>query len=185
MPGTGSRGRSGCSLDPERRRRPSSTRSGGRPAALACRPERGVSRSEFIRQHLALVLEQCRERRSTGSFEAPSIERALVTFRAWRSPRSMTSFATSGGRWKCSCEIWHAAHSPTRRPTLDQLTSHGDRPRYSDLGLGLVDGSVVALAEGLGIRRVATRDARHFAAVRLGDGSPFELAVHPRDPDRS
>lgn len=70
-------------------------------------------------------------------------------------------------------------------PALDQLTSHGDRPRYSDLGLGLVDGSVVALAEGLGIRRVATRDARHFAAVRLGDGSPFELVVHPRDPDRS
>lgn len=57
--------------------------------------------------------------------------------------------------------------------------------RYSDLGLGLVDGSVVALAESLGIRRVATRDLRHFAAVRLRDGSSFELVVHATDPDRS
>lgn len=71
-------------------------------------------------------------------------------------------------------------------PTLDQLSRamEIDR-RYSDLGLGLVDGSVVALAEGLGIRRVATRDVRHFAAVRLRDGSPLELVVHATEPDRA
>jgi len=71
-------------------------------------------------------------------------------------------------------------------PTLDQLSQamEIDR-RYSDLGLGLVDGSVVALAESLGLRRVATRDVRHFAAVRLRDGSPLELVVHPTHPDRS
>jgi len=71
-------------------------------------------------------------------------------------------------------------------PALDQLSRaiEIDR-RYEDLGLGLVDGSVVALAEALGIRRLATRDVRHFAAVRLRDGSPFELVVHPTDPDRS
>ena len=57
--------------------------------------------------------------------------------------------------------------------------------RYSDLGLGLVDGSVIALAEGLGMRRLATRDVRHFAAVRLRDGRAFELVVNPTDPDRS
>ncbi len=57
--------------------------------------------------------------------------------------------------------------------------------RYSDLGLGLVDGSVIALAEGLGIRRIATRDVRHFAAVRLRDGSAFELVVDPTAPDQS
>jgi hypothetical protein len=48
-----------------------------------------------------------------------------------------------------------------------------------------VGGSVVALAEELGIRRLATRDVRHFAAVRLHDGSPFELVVHPTDPEKS
>jgi predicted nucleic acid-binding protein len=57
--------------------------------------------------------------------------------------------------------------------------------RYSNLGLGLANGSFVALAEGLGIRRIATRDVRHFAAVRLRDGTSFELVVQPSDPDRS
>ena len=71
-------------------------------------------------------------------------------------------------------------------PALDELVRAMDIDRrYSDLGLGLVDGSVIALAERLGIRRLATRDVRHFLAVRLRDGSAFELVVHPTDPDRS
>ena len=71
-------------------------------------------------------------------------------------------------------------------PTLGQLSRamEIDR-RYADLGLGLVDGSILALAEDLGIRRLVTRDVRHVAAVRLRDGSPFELVVHPTDHDRS
>ena len=70
-------------------------------------------------------------------------------------------------------------------PSLDQLARAMDIDRrYDDLGLGLVDASVVVLAEDLGIRRLATRDVRHFAAVRLRDGTAFELVVHPRDPDR-
>jgi predicted nucleic acid-binding protein len=55
--------------------------------------------------------------------------------------------------------------------------------RFADLGLGLVDASIVALAESLGIRRLVTRDVRHFTAVRLCDGRAFELVVHPADPD--
>lgn len=71
-------------------------------------------------------------------------------------------------------------------PTVGQLSRamEVDR-RFADLGLGLVDASVVALAESLGIRRLATRDVRHFAAVRLRDGRSFELVVHPMDPDES
>ena len=71
-------------------------------------------------------------------------------------------------------------------PSLDQLARamEIDR-RYESLGLGLVDSSIVALAETLGIRRLATRDLRHFAAVRLRDGSPFDLVVHPTVPDPS
>ncbi len=57
--------------------------------------------------------------------------------------------------------------------------------RYADLGLGLVDASLVALAEHLGVRRIATRDVRHFNAVRLQDGSAFELVVDPTVPDQS
>ena len=71
-------------------------------------------------------------------------------------------------------------------PTVGQLSRamEVDR-RFADLSLGLVDSSVVALAESLGIRRLATRDVRHFAAVRLRDGRSFELVVHPTDPDKA
>jgi len=69
------------------------------------------------------------------------------------------------------------------RPTVGQLARamEVDR-RFADLGLGLVDGSVVALAESLDVRRLATRDVRHFAAVRLRDGRSFELVVDPTNP---
>jgi predicted nucleic acid-binding protein len=56
---------------------------------------------------------------------------------------------------------------------------------FADLRLGLVDASIVALAERVDLRRIATRDVRHFAALRLRDGTAFELAVHPTDPDVS
>lgn len=71
-------------------------------------------------------------------------------------------------------------------PTVGQLARamEVDR-RFADLRLGLVDSSVVALAELLGVHRLATRDVRHFAAVRLAGGLGFELVVHPTDPDRS
>ena len=71
-------------------------------------------------------------------------------------------------------------------PSVGQLSRamEVDR-RFADLGLGLVDGTVVALAELLGIRRLATCDVRHFAAVRLLDGRPLELVVHPTARDNS
>lgn len=56
--------------------------------------------------------------------------------------------------------------------------------RYADMKLGLVDGSIVALAERLGVRRLATRDVRHFTAVELRDGTSFDLVVHPSSPER-
>ena len=56
--------------------------------------------------------------------------------------------------------------------------------RYEELCLGLVDASLVVLAEDIGVRRVLTRDVRHFATVRLRDGSALELVVHPSNPER-
>lgn len=71
-------------------------------------------------------------------------------------------------------------------PTLDQLArAMKIDERFSDLRLGLVDASIVALAETLAMRRIATRDVRHFEAVRLHDGSALELVVNPTEPDRS
>jgi len=71
-------------------------------------------------------------------------------------------------------------------PTLPRLrrAMEIDR-RFPGLELGLVDASIVALAEELGVTRLATRDIRHFSAVRLQDGRAFELLVHPRRPDGS
>lgn len=46
---------------------------------------------------------------------------------------------------------------------------------YADMGLGLVDASVVAVAERLGITTVATLNRRDFAVVRPGHVEAFEL----------
>jgi len=47
--------------------------------------------------------------------------------------------------------------------------------KHADLGLGLVDGVVVAVAERLRAEAIATLDLRHFGAL----GLPFKL--YPRD----
>ena len=54
---------------------------------------------------------------------------------------------------------------------------------YAALELGLVDASIVALAECLGVTRLATRDIRDFGAVRLADGRAFDLVVSPIRPE--
>jgi hypothetical protein len=46
---------------------------------------------------------------------------------------------------------------------------------YSDLNIGLVDASIVALAERLGISQILTTDRRHFSVIRTKRGAPFEL----------
>ncbi len=47
--------------------------------------------------------------------------------------------------------------------------------RYRDLPLGTVDASVVAAAERLGIREIATVDRRHFSVVRPNHVDGFTL----------
>jgi len=49
--------------------------------------------------------------------------------------------------------------------------------RYRALGLGLVDGAVIAVAERIGARAIATLDLRHFGAVEIR-GRP---SLVPRD----
>ena len=46
---------------------------------------------------------------------------------------------------------------------------------YADLGLGLVDGSVVAVAERLGINTIATLNHRDFTVVRPAHCDVFDL----------
>jgi uncharacterized protein len=47
--------------------------------------------------------------------------------------------------------------------------------RYANLPLGTADACVVAIAERLGVTRIATLDIRHFAAVRPRHVEAFTL----------
>lgn len=53
---------------------------------------------------------------------------------------------------------------------IAELVAH-----YRDLPLGTVDASVVATAERLGIREIATVDRRHFSVVRPNHVDAFTL----------
>lgn len=71
-------------------------------------------------------------------------------------------------------------------PSLRHLARAMEIDRhYEDLELGLVDASVVALAEELGITRIATRDVRDFSAVKLADGRAFDFVAQVSEPDGS
>jgi hypothetical protein len=61
-------------------------------------------------------------------------------------------------------------------PTGPDLARCRDlQTQYADLALGVVDASVVALAERLGEPKVATLDQRHFRAVRPAHVEALEL----------
>jgi len=47
--------------------------------------------------------------------------------------------------------------------------------QYQDLGLGMVDASVIAVAERLGEETIATLDHRHFSVVRPRHVTAFTL----------
>ncbi|MEP7378663.1 MAG: PIN domain-containing protein [Chloroflexota bacterium] len=60
--------------------------------------------------------------------------------------------------------------------TVEDLERCADlQDRYRDLSLGVVDASVIALAERLGEPKVATLDQRHFRVVRPRHVPALEL----------
>ena len=61
-------------------------------------------------------------------------------------------------------------------PTVSDLARCRElQARHADLTLGVVDASVVALAERLGEPKVATLDQRHFRAVRPAHVDTLDL----------
>jgi predicted nucleic acid-binding protein len=61
-------------------------------------------------------------------------------------------------------------------PTAGDYSRMADLVKqYADLPLGAADASVVALAERLGVARIATVDRRDFAVVRPRHVDAFEL----------
>ena len=67
-------------------------------------------------------------------------------------------------------EIETVSTEPTDWPRIASLVDS-----YLDLPLGLVDATVVAIAERLRVRRLATLDKRHFSVVRPAHVDAFEL----------
>ncbi|MFI5714029.1 hypothetical protein [Kribbella sp. NPDC051620] len=55
------------------------------------------------------------------------------------------------------------------------ISSDINHRRYADLPLGLVDASVIALAEQLELQEIATLDRRHFSVVRPNHVDSFAL----------
>jgi len=69
---------------------------------------------------------------------------------------------------------------PARQVGHQEQGCESDVSRRSDPFDGFQQG---ALAEELGVYRVATRDVRHFSAVRTRRGRRFDLAVQPVRPE--
>ncbi|MBO0683649.1 MAG: PIN domain-containing protein [Candidatus Dormibacteraeota bacterium] len=74
------------------------------------------------------------------------------------------------GHALASGELVVGALDPTDLERVTELVG-----QYLDLPLGLADASVVALAERLGAKTIATLDRRHFSSVRPAHVSAFDL----------
>ena len=74
-------------------------------------------------------------------------------------------------------DIAGGAYSVEWGATIDAHRANALCSKYAKLGIGLVDGVVIAVAERLGATTIATLDNRHFGAIKIG-GSP---KLFPRD----
>jgi predicted nucleic acid-binding protein len=96
---------------------------------------------------------------NNGRFARPLIRHASATSRFVLEPKSTTSFATvASGIQLLTQDLARGAftHAPL---ALRQLACAMEvHRRFAEIALGLVDASVVALAEPRGIGRLATRD---------------------------
>lgn len=85
-----------------------------------------------------------------------------------------------GSRLGAESEVWFlgdlAAGNLIAEPVapVDWLRIAELVARYRDLPLGTTDASVLAAAERLGIREIATLDRRHFSVVQSAVGT-FDL----------
>jgi predicted nucleic acid-binding protein len=77
-------------------------------------------------------------------------------------------------------DLLEGAYRVEQPSPADLRRCHELQSTYDTLALGVVDASVIALAERLGETRIATLDNRHFSAVRPAHTDGFDL-VPPRE----
>ena len=63
-------------------------------------------------------------------------------------------------------DLLAGVYRPEPPSTVDLGRAREIQTKYQDLRIGIVDATVIALAERLGEDKVATLDRRHFATVR-------------------
>jgi uncharacterized protein len=63
-------------------------------------------------------------------------------------------------------DLIEGAYQTEAPTTTDLVRCRELQARYADLALGVVDASVIALAERLGEAKLATLDRRHFSLIR-------------------
>lgn len=107
-------------------------------------------------------------RRGQGPFFVPSpvLTEVCYLLESRRGPQVEAAFLESLGRR----ELELVSLVPRDLARMAQLVK-----TYADLPLGAVDASVIAVAERLGISRVATLDRRHFTVVRPKHVPALEL----------
>jgi predicted nucleic acid-binding protein len=79
-------------------------------------------------------------------------------------------------------DLLEGAYRVEQPSPADLRRCHELQSTYDTLGLGVVDASVIALAERLGETRIATLDHRHFSAVRPAHTDGFDLVPRERLP---
>jgi predicted nucleic acid-binding protein len=82
----------------------------------------------------------------------------------------------TGAAWLVFLEDLLSGVYRAEHPTRDDLARCATLQReYADLRLGIVDASVIALAERLNESKVATLDHRHFSVVRPAHAPALRL----------
>jgi predicted nucleic acid-binding protein len=72
-------------------------------------------------------------------------------------------------------DVVNGAYSTAAPTHADLIRCHALQRTYSDLGVGVVDASLLALAERLAEPKLATLDHRHFATMRPDHVEALEL----------
>ena len=82
----------------------------------------------------------------------------------------------SADAWLTFCQdIREGAYTIYQLDSQLLLAAAQVEARFADLGVGLVDASVVVTCESIGETRVATLDRRHFSVLRTSDGKALDI----------
>ncbi len=87
----------------------------------------------------------------------------------------LASQVTEQAQWSLLDEVARGVYRLEPFDAHDVAVAREVIRRYANLAIGLVDASIVVLAQRHGTRDVLTLDSRHFRALRTADGKRFRI----------